>query len=331
MSNSEMFRTEFISRLFASLPQDQVVSVMHVLDLTLPGYDVSRKPVSIITADGIPEAVKYFIASKAVENLSRKTLNLYHLRLVDFFSVVKKSIQDVTAVDIRMYLFFCKDQRSASDSYLDNMRRILNSFFTWLVKNEYILRNPCDNVEKIKYQEKPRQPLTSYELEVLRWNCGSLREKALIDFFFSTGLRLSELHDANRTDIDWANRSLIVRHGKGNKQRIVFFNAESELSLRKYLESRTDENDALFVTMRRPYNRLCLKAIQDVVSKVSARSDLHVFPHKLRHTFATCGIRGGMPLEKLQALMGHAKPETTLIYAKLDAVDLQREHERVYA
>ena len=331
MSNSEMFRTEFISRLFSSMPQDQVINVMRVLDLTLPDYDVSRRPVSIITVDGVPDAVRYFIASKAVENLSRKTLNLYHLRLVDFFSVVKKPIQDISANDIRLYLFFCKDQRSASDSYLDNIRRILNSFFSWLVKNEYILRNPCNTVEKIKYQAKPRQPLTSYELEVLRWNCDSLREKALIDFFFSTGVRLSELHDANISDIDWTNRSMVVRHGKGNKQRIVFFNAESELSLRKYLESRSDENDALFVSMRRPHSRLCLKAIQNVVSKVSVRSDLHVFPHKLRHTFATCGIRCGMPLEKLQALMGHSKPETTLIYAKLDAVDLQREHQRVYA
>ena len=214
---------------------------------------------------------------------------------------------------------------------LDNIRRILNSFFTWLVTNEYILRNPCTKVEKIHYQEKQREPLSAYELEVLRWNCKTLREKAMVDFFFATGIRLSELRDMNQSDIDWRNRSCHVRHGKGNKHRIVFFNAESELSLRKYLESRKDDNDALFVSMRKPYNRLSDKTIENIITAVAKRANMHVYPHKLRHTFATSGLRGGMPLEKLQALMGHAEPRTTLIYAKLDMLDLQREHSRIYA
>lgn len=330
-NSSEGFRNELVSKLLAEIPQDQLSKITSVLDSTLSDYDVTRKPMSLITIGGIPEVVKYFLASKAVANASDSTLHIYKLRLVDFFTMCKKSFQDITTNDIRMYLYYYKDKRSAADSYLDNIRRILNSFFSWLVKNEYIVRNPCANVDHIKYHEKEREPLTSYQLEELRWNCDNVREKAIIDFFFSTGVRLSELRNLNKEDVDWDVRSAIIRHGKGDKQRIVFFNAESALSLHKYLESRLDENEALFVGSRNPHNRLSNKAIQNIIANVANRTGLHVYPHKLRHTFATSGLRGGMPLEKLQALMGHAEPKTTLIYAKIDKGDLQREHSRIYA
>lgn len=331
MSNSESFRNEFTAKLFATLPQDQLRDVLSVLDQTLTEYDVSRKPVSIIQIDAVPEIIKYFVASKAVENLSKGTLKIYRLRLIDFFTMLKKPFQDVTANDIRMYLYYYKDERKASDAYLEAIRRILNSFFSWLVKNEYLLRNPCANVEHIKYQEPERKPLTAYQLEYLRWHCVDIREKALIDLFFSTGIRLSECYALNKSDITWETRAIIIRHGKGNKRRVVFFNAESELTLRKYLETRHDDEDALFVTTRGTTRRLCTRGLQDIIRKVAERANMHVYPHMLRHTFATSGLRRGMPLEKLQALMGHSKPETTLIYAKIDNLDLQRAHEQVYA
>lgn len=329
--SSESFRNEIMSKLFAALPPDQLRSVLSVLDQTLPEYDIHRKPVALSRPDVLPDVVKYFLASKAVENLSAGTLKIYRLRLIDFFSLVRKPFQDVTPNDIRMYLFYYKDTRKACNSYLESIRRILNSFYSWLVSNEYLPRNPISKVEHIKYQAPERDPLTAYQLELLRWHCETVREKALIDFFFSTGIRLSECRDMDRSDISWDTRSAVVRHGKGDKRRTVFFNAESELTLRKYLETRTDDDPALFVTSRGPVRRLCLRAIENIVRKVAARADLHVYPHKLRHTFATSGLRGGMPLEKLQALMGHTRPETTLIYAKLSCADLQREHERVYA
>ena len=330
-NNSESFRNELVTRLFDQIPQEQLKNVISILDATMSSYDITRKPVELIPTNGLPEVVKYFLASKAVENLSRKTLKIYKLRLEDFFATVRKPFQDIRANDIRLYLYYYKDQRHASDAYLDDIRRILNSFFSWLVNNEYLLRNPCATVDRIKYQTKEREPLTAYELEVLRWNCKNVREKALVDFLYSTGVRVSECHDINLSDIDWDRRSVIIQHGKGNKRRTVFFNAESELSLRKYLESRSDDNDALFVSIRNPHNRLCVRALESIITKIAARCDMHVFPHKLRHTFATSGLHGGISLEKLQALMGHAKPETTLIYAKLDSMDLQREHQRVYA
>ena len=330
-NNSESFRNEIVSRLFSQIPQEHLQSVLSALDSTMQEYDVSRKSVELIAQNGIPEVVKYYIASKSVENLSKGTLKIYKLRLEDFFTMAKKPFSDIRPNDIRMYLYYYKSEKNASDSYLDNIRRVLNSFFSWLVANEYILRNPCSNVEHIKHQEAERTPLTQYELETLRWNCKTIREKALVDFFFSSGVRVSECHAVNISDIDWENRSVIIRHGKGGKRRTVYFNAESELTLRKYLESRTDDNEALFVTSRNPHNRMGVKSIENEISKIASRCGMHVFPHKLRHTFATSGLRGGMPLDKLQALMGHSKPETTLIYAKQDRTDLQREHSRVYA
>lgn len=330
-NNSESFRNELVSRLINSIPQDQVRAVMSALDSTIEDFEISRKPLSLITVGGIPEVVKFYLASKAVENLSPGTLKIYRLRLIDLFTMVKKPFQDIRPNDIRVYLYYCRDKRNASDAYLDNIRRILNSFFEWLVANEYLLRNPCSSIEHIKYQEPERVPLTAYELEVLRWHCKSIREKALVDFLFSTGLRVSECSAVNKSDIDWTNRSVVVRHGKGNKRRIVYFNAESELTLRKYLESRNDDNDALFVTVRRPHHRLGIKSMQDEIAHVSSRCGMHVYPHQLRHTFATSGLRGGIPIDKLQKLMGHAEPRTTLIYAKQDQLDLQREHSRVYS
>lgn len=330
-NSSEAFRSQMVSRLYDTIPQEQLQSVLAVLDSAIQDYDITRKPVTLVPASGLPEVVKYYLASKAVENMSAGTLKIYRLRLEDFFKLTRKPFSDIRANDIRMYLYYCKSERHASDAYLDNIRRILSAFFSWLVANEYIVRNPCASIDSIKYQAPERTPLTSYELEELRWACQTIREKALVDFLFSTGVRVSECRDVNLSDIDWESRSVIVRHGKGDKRRVVFFNAESELTLKKYLETRKDSNEALFVTVRNPHHRMGIKALQNEVAKIADRCHLHVYPHRLRHTFATAGLRGGMSLDRLQALMGHAKPETTLIYAKLDQTDLQREHSRVYA
>ena len=329
--SSETFRSQMVSRLYDTIPQDQLQSVLAVLDSALQDYEITRKPVTLVPASGIPEVVKHFLISKAVENLSRGTLKIYGLRLEDFFRRIQKPFSDVRANDIRLYLGWYKTEKHASDSYLDNIRRILSAFFGWLVANEYIIRNPCASVERIKHQTPERIPLTPYELEELRWVCRTVREKALVDLLYSSGVRASECSAANLSDINWEARSIVIRHGKGNKRRVVYFNAESELSLRKYLETRQDDCEALFVTIRRPHHRLGIRSIETEIGKIGRRCENHVFPHKLRHTFATSGLRGGMPLDKLQALMGHAKPETTLIYAKLDQTDLQREHSRIYA
>ena len=327
----ENFRTVLTMNLCQVLGADQLPDVLRAVDISLSDFEISRKQMELITSGDVPDVVRQYIAAKAVANISYKTLAQYRYKLINFFGTVRKSYMDITANDIRMYIYRYKVEHTASDCYLDNIRISLNGFFSWLVENDYLQKNPCAKVERIRYQPKRRDPLTSYQLELLRWNTANVREKALIDFFFSTGCRVSECTDVRLSDIDWNLRSVRIRHGKGGKSRTVFFNAEAELSMRKYLETRADETDALFVSVRAPHHPIQAHALENIITAAAKRAGLHVYPHKLRHTFATSGLRSGLPLEKLQALLGHSKPETTLIYAKLDDQDLRLEHQRVYA
>ena len=331
MCDYENFRTVLAMNLSAALPADQLAAALRAVDLSLGDYEITRKNLELIAAGGVPEAVKLFIASKAIANASAGTLRQYRYKLINFFDAVRKPFTDVTAADVRLYLYRYKTEHNASDRYLENIRITLNSFFTWLVENEYLPRNPCAKVEKIRYSEARRDPLTPFQLELFRWNTENVREKALIDFFFSTGCRVSECADVRLSDIDWTERSVRIRHGKGDKERIVYFNAESELTLRRYLATRDDDTDALFVSLRAPHQPIGTHALENIIKKVAERTGLHVYPHRLRHTFATSGLHGGMPLHILQQLMGHANPRTTLIYAKQSQDDLQHEHRRVYA
>ena len=328
----ENFRTVLTMNLCNVLPADQLPDVLQAVDVSLNDFEITKKNMDLIAPATVPDVIRHYLGTRAVANLSMETLKQYRYKLVHFFDYVRKPYTDITPNDIRMYLYSYKSEHHVSDNYLDNIRRVLSCFFAWLVANEYgITRNPCDKVEKIRYQEKKREPMTSYELELFRWNTENIREKALIDFFFSTGLRVSEVADVRLSDIDWNNRSVFVHHGKGNKERIVYFNAEAEVSLRAYLSTRSDATDGLFVNAKAPHQAIRKRALENIIQKVSRRSGFRVFPHRIRHTFATSGLRSGMSLDMLQQLLGHVKPETTLIYAKQDQLNIQREHQRVYA
>lgn len=196
---------------------------------------------------------------------------------------------------------------------------------------EYLTRNPCAKVDKFKCPVKRRESFSTYSLEELRWNCTSVREKALIDFLYSTGCRVSECADILLTDIDWNNNTVRIRHGKGDKERTVRFNDESKVSLRAYLDSRRDRTPALWVSMKAPHQQLQPHALENIVKKVGERAGLHAYPHKLRHTFATVGLRNGMPLDKLQELLGHTNPQTTLIYAKQNNEQVHLEHQKAFS
>lgn len=326
----EKFRLTLTMNLCKVLPSDQLTAALEAVDVTMDEYEITRKRMELITADGVPEVVKIFIAAKHIAHCSTGTLKQYRFHLNHFFDVVRKSYLDITANDVRLYLHYRKEH-GAGDHYCDTIRIVLSGFFRWLVENDYILKSPCVKVEKIKYQVKAREALTPVQLEELRWSAQSVREKAMIDLFYSSGIRASECADAKLSDIDWLSRSIRIRHGKGDKERIVYFNAESEVSLKKYLVTRNDTTDAIFVSMKKPHGALSVRGIERIVNVASARADQHVFPHRLRHTFATDGLNRGIPLHILQQLLGHAKPETTLIYAKQLQATIQMEHQRIYA
>ena len=327
----ENFRTVLAVNLCSMIhDSDQLAAVMQMVDVTMQDYEISRKPVEIIPATGIPEVVRYFLASKAIAHLSQGTIKQYNYKLLHFFSHVNKPYTDIQANDIRVYLYAYKAERNASDRYLDNIRIVLNTFFCWLVDNEYLSRNPCAKVDKIKYQEKRRQPLSTLNLENLRISCENIREKALIDFLYSTGCRVSECADILLSDINWENNSVLIRHGKGDKQRTVYFNDESKVTLREYIKSRGDITPALWVSIKAPHQQLQAHALEDIVRKVGKRAGIRAYPHKLRHTFATIGLRNGMTVDQLQALLGHANLQTTMIYADQDKALLHMEHKRAF-
>ena len=332
MSNCyENFRTVLTMNLCQVMPADQLKAVLDAVDITMADFEISKKPMDIIPASGFPDVAKYYLASKGVSNLSKNTLKQYRYKLTHFFDTVKKSFADITANDIRIYLFNFKQERNASDSYVDNVRITLNSFFQWLVDNEYLQRNPCAKVDKIKYQQKRREPLSTLNLEDLRWHCENEREKALIDFLFSTGCRVSECAGVLLSDIDWERNSVHLRYCKGNKERTVYFNDEAKISLRVYLEKRGHISPALWTSSKAPHQQLQTHALENIVKKVGERTGVRTYPHKLRHTFATVGLRSGMPLDKLQALLGHTNPQTTLIYAKQDNQQLHMEHTKAFS
>lgn len=334
MSNDayETFRTVLTMNLCRAVQDPDILrGVLEAVDVTMHDFELSRKPLEIIPAAGVPEVVKIFLASKGIANLSAKTLRQYKYKLDHFFNTIHKNYIDIDANDIRIYLYNFKIERGASDSYVDNVRITLNSFFSWLVDNEYLPRNPCSKVDKIKHQQVRRTPLSTLSLEDMRWNCVTVREKALLDFIYSTGCRVSECADVLLSDIDWDRNAVLIRHGKGNKERTVFFNDESRVSLREYLASRTDNNPALWVSVRAPHQQLQSHALENIVAKIGKRTGVHAYPHRLRHTFATVGLRNGMPLEQLQALLGHTNPRTTLIYAKQDSTQLQMDHQKAFS
>lgn len=330
-TNYENFRTVLTLNLSTVIDDPEMLkNVLSMVDLSMQNFEISNKPLDIIPASGFPEVAKYYLASKGVSNLSKGTLKQYRYKLIHFFDTVKKPYTDITANDIRIYLFSFKQERNASDCYVDNVRITLNSFFQWCVDNEYLLRNPCAKVDKIKYQTKRREPMTTLSLEDLRWHCQDVREKALIDFLYSTGCRVSECAGVLLSDIDWEKNSVRLRYCKGNKERTVFFNDEAKVSLKAYIEKRGNISPALWTSTKAPHQQLKTHALEDIVRKVGERAGIKTYPHKLRHTFATVGLRNGMPLEKLQALLGHTNPQTTLIYAKLNSDLLQLEHQKAF-
>lgn len=330
-TNYENFRTVLTLNLSTVIDDPEMLkNVLSMVDLSMQNFEISNKPLDIIPASGFPEVAKYYLASKGVSNLSKGTLKQYRYKLIHFFDTVRKPYTDITANDIRIYLFSFKQERNASDCYVDNVRITLNSFFQWCVDNEYLLRNPCAKVDKIKYQTKRREPMTTLSLEDLRWHCQDVREKALIDFLYSTGCRISECAGVLLSDIDWEKNSVRLRYCKGNKERTVFFNDEAKVSLKAYIEKRGHISPALWTSAKAPHQQLKTHALEDIVRKVGERAGIKTYPHKLRHTFATVGLRNGMPLEKLQALLGHTNPQTTLIYAKMNSDILQLEHQKAF-
>lgn len=279
----------------------------------------------------LPELAKMYLVCKKIEGLSDRTLETYKRMLEIFFRHFQKPVEMIGANDIRVYLFQYQQGRGCSNRSLDKYRGYLCSFFSWATDEGYLTRNPMKTIQPIKYEKKPRKPLTQLELEYLREGCQTPREKAIIEFLFSTGCRVSELSGVKLDDVDWNARSVHL-FGKGKKHRDSYINAKAEVALKAYLETRSDDCQYLFVSERKPYRQIQPAAIEKVVRIIASRSaekiNKNITPHVLRHTTATLALEKGMPIEEISKLLGHEQINTTMIYAQTSQASVQAGHRR---
>ena len=330
----ESFRADFASRLLTIVPDpDQLNQILLRLDDVSSGYDFTLRTTDIILSDGLPDAVRLYIASKSIQNLKKGSLENYYSNLCSFFRKICKPLEQITSADVRLYLAWYKKTYNVKDSTLDHKRIMLNSFFEWCVDEELLRKSPMRHVEPIRVADPERLPMTAVELEIVRNSCRSLREKALVDFLYSTAARVTEVCNLDIRNINFTEHTVRIEHGKGDKGRTTFLNAESEISLKAYLASRTDSCPALFIPLRGEPRHLKKKTIEAEITRIVSRCELsvHVTPHIFRHTAASLALQRGMPIEQVQKFLGHARIQTTLRYAKVLDFEVKMNHQKYCA
>lgn len=323
----EHFRNDLLSSLLRTrLNQSDIQIVLSAIDTVASGYEITEKSTELaVYNDNFPKLAELFLQSKKLEGLSDNSLKLYRGRLQIFFEIMQKRVEEVTTNDIRCFLIGYQKRNGISDRTLDKFRQIINVFYTWLVDEEYITKNPCRNIKEIKYEVKPRKSLTRMELEIVRRACTSKRDLAIVDTLYSTGCRVSELANMRISDINTEDKSINIV-GKGKKHNVCYFNTNAQLSLNEYIETRKDDSPYLFVSIRKPHNKLSIKAIELIFRDIAKKTGIVVTPHIMRHTCATLSLQSGMPLPQVQKMLGHASSDTTLIYAEISKEDIKQSH-----
>lgn len=342
---------DFINMLLAKLDSrgvsnEDLKKIKLELNVMLNNYEISPRETHLIIAENyLPPCYSIFMIAKKMEGRTESTLKQYKFQLDGFFNYVQKPIEEIKKEDVILYLYQLgqngRSGKPCSPVTVDNTRSCLNSFFSWANSNGYIRINPCSTIEKIKGEEKLREPFSELEIEIIRNaishykinqdstinNYIRIRDMALFEFLFSTGCRVGEVEKINRVDINTSvTPAEVTVFGKGKKYRKTYLNAKAVYYLNQYLEIRTDNNPALFVSCRAPFDRLKVAGIQTTFKKYEEITNIRIYPHRIRHTTATQGLKHGMPIPDLQALLGHSKPETTMIYAHLANEEIKYAH-----
>ena len=307
------------------LNNEQLKALQSVLEHTLYGVTITTENVPDTTNKN---AVTAFIAAKRIEGCSEKTLAYYQNTIQVMISGIGKTAQQITTEDLRAYLTTYQRQHKTSRVTIDNIRRILSSFFSWLEDEDYIVKSPVRRIHKVKTPKVIKETYTDEALELMRDNAPSLRDLAIIDLLASSGIRVGELVTLNRDDINFAERECVV-FGKGDKERLVYFDARTKIHLQNYLGGRDDDNSALFVSLKSPHDRLQIGGVETMLRELGRQLNLtKVHPHKFRRTLATAAIDKGMPIEQVQQLLGHQKIDTTMHYAMVKQQNVKIAHRR---
>lgn len=317
---------EVIQGMLPFLNNGQMERLQEVLQHTLFNYKVVENDSNKELSE--QNLVELFLAAKRIEGCSEKSLKYYESTILALLADLGKDVKHIVTDDIRTYLTEYQARKQSSKVTIDNIRRILSSFFSWLEDEDYILKSPVRRIHKVKTGTNIKETYTDEALELMRDNCTELRDLAIIDMLASTGMRVGEMVLLNREDINFNERECVV-FGKGDKERIVYFDARTKIHLLNYLNSRDDNNPALFVSLQKPYNRLQISGVEVRLRQYGKRLGLNkVHPHKFRRTLATMAIDKGMPIEQLQQLLGHRRIDTTLQYAMVKQSNVKIAHRK---
>ena len=323
----EKIISEIIREMISSLNNEQLSKLKTTLEIYLYNVSIEAKQ----EADTEKKEVDYlevFLSAKRIEGCSEKTLIYYKNTIQQMLDSIGKSVCTIVTEDLRTYLAEYQKEKQSSKVTIDNIRRIFSSFFSWLEDEDYIIKSPVRRIHRIKAASTIKETYTDEQLESMRDNCDNPRDLALIDILASTGMRVGELVLLNRDDISFDERECIV-FGKGDKERMVYFDARTKIHLQNYLDSRTDNNEALFVSLKAPYNRMKIGGIELRLREMGKRLNIEkVHPHKFRRTLATVAIDKGMPIEQLQKLLVHQRIDTTLQYAMVKQSNVKIAHRK---
>jgi len=319
--------SEVMQRMLPVLDNAQLKQLRRAMEQSLFHYDVTGS-MEHPEEDDSHDLIEKFISAKRVEGCSKKTLKYYQTTIDTMVESVAKCVRHIQTEDLRSYLTEYQTKNQSSRVTIDNIRRILSSFFSWLEDEDYIIKSPARRIHKVKTVSNIKETYTDEELERMRDNCKELRDLAMIDMLSSTGMRVGEMVLLNRDDIDFAERECVV-FGKGDKERVVYFDARAKLHLQEYLDSRKDDNSALFVSLRAPHDRLQIGGVESRLREMGKWLNISkVHPHKFRRTLATVAIDKGMPIEQLQRLLGHQRIDTTLQYAMVKQNNVKMAHKK---
>lgn len=317
---------EIMQQMLPYLDNAQLQKLQKALEHSFYNYDISGKVEE--TEDDSQKLIDAFVYAKRIEGCSEKTLKYYRTTIEAMTESIDKGVCHMQTDDLRAYLTEYQVKHDSSRVTIDNIRRILSSFFSWLEDEDHILKSPVRRIHKVKTATNIKETYTDEELEKMRDNCTELRDLAIVDMLASTGMRIGEMVLLNKADINFNERECVV-FGKGDKERVVYFDARTKIHLQNYINSRTDEDSALFVTLRAPHTRITIGGIESRLREMGKALEIEkVHPHKFRRTLATMAIDKGMPIEQLQQLLGHKRIDTTLQYAMVKQSNVKQAHRK---
>jgi integrase/recombinase XerD len=325
----DLFIIKVLDKMYDNLPPEQIEKLKYILEEELNNYELQTISTDLILCNTIQDKILLFLASKKLDGRAKTTIESYGRYLRLFNNFIHKDINNINTFDIRTFLAVYS-KTDIKNTTLATKISILKSFFSWLENEELINKNPMKKIPTTKIEKHIRKPLTSEELEMLRIACKTKRDQSLVEVFYSTGARLDEVFKLNKDDINWSDGSILVV-GKGNKERIVLLNAKAKIYLHRYLNSRVDNNEALFVVDKKPYGRLGKRSIEKIFNKLGKLAGIinPVYPHIARHTLATNMLNNGGSLIEVQKYLGHDNPSTTQIYAQLSMDAVKLAHKKI--